>query len=200
MPTLYVYNDGHYNALEKRWQWVDKHDTYTDFIIIPIRSAVVVQREDGGPWMHGTVVEHGTKEYNISLTICVMKTGHIITRTAHHVKLKMIPTEPQLCVEIKKAEKQQQGNYGFDSPVNTYSMPNTNKDYTQTPEEILEYKCRLCQGRRLKCRKMQTCDNAHATGHTPQHSRAALESRQDIIVNFTNALLQARKWQLVVVE
>ena len=64
LPKLYNFDNHHCDASKQRQHWVHKHDTHIDFNIIPEKSTVVVQREDGGPWKHGTVVEHGINEYN----------------------------------------------------------------------------------------------------------------------------------------
>ena len=90
---LYHYDDGHYDTLKCRQQWTDRHDTCSIFTIISERLTVV-QREDGGPRIHGTAVAHGSKRHiNISYKICVTKTGHIITRTAIHIRQILVPTE-----------------------------------------------------------------------------------------------------------
>ena len=41
---LYHCDNVHYDALEERHKWPDKHDTHTDFTIIPVGSTVVVQK------------------------------------------------------------------------------------------------------------------------------------------------------------
>ena len=61
---------------------------------IPLRSTVVVQREDGRPWTHGTVVNtgdhnHHDRSYIVQLTM----TGKQITRNRHHIKPTNIITD-----------------------------------------------------------------------------------------------------------
>ena len=48
------------------------NDASQIFASIPIGSTVVVQREDGGPWTHGTIVgkgdhNHHNQSYNIQI-------------------------------------------------------------------------------------------------------------------------------------
>ena len=51
-PLTYDYDNKHFDALKQRQQLVGRHDTGNYFTIIPIGSAVAVQREGGGPWTH----------------------------------------------------------------------------------------------------------------------------------------------------
>ena len=81
MPILYDYEDEHYGALKQRQQWPSKYGTQKDFATIPVGMTIVVQREDGSPWTHGTVVGHGTKQQNNkSFEIHVIEKGFIIIR------------------------------------------------------------------------------------------------------------------------
>ena len=54
-------DDDHHSKLVDR-QHKNNNDTSPVFTSIPIGSAVVVQREDGGLWTHGTIV--GTGDHN----------------------------------------------------------------------------------------------------------------------------------------
>ena len=65
-------------------------------------------REDIGPWMHGTVVNHRSQDHDSRLyRICVVIIGHIITRTAHHVRQTLICVEEYLRSEIHKSTQAQ---------------------------------------------------------------------------------------------
>ena len=131
-PIQYHYDDVHYDTLKQRQQWADKHDTHTDFTVIPVGSIVLVQREDSGPWMYGRVVDHGTKEHNNkSYKIYVMKTGCIITCTACQIKETLIPTEQYLHDELTMVENQCQGDNDFNRFVKENSMAYTNAYHTQ---------------------------------------------------------------------
>ena len=74
-------DDNHYEALVKRQIRNDKnYDTVRNYDLFSIVSTVAVQREDGGPWTHGTIV--GTDDHNHnnrSYTISVTRTGCIVT-------------------------------------------------------------------------------------------------------------------------
>ena len=54
--------------------------------LIPIGSQVMVQRDDSGPWTHGTVVDHNKAEHNMqSYDIRLTLSGCIITRNIKHI-------------------------------------------------------------------------------------------------------------------
>ena len=64
---------------------------------IPIGSTVVVQHEDGGPWIHGTIEGKGDHSHNDrSYTIQVTKTGQLISSNSKHVKPTQITAEQYL--------------------------------------------------------------------------------------------------------
>ena len=89
---------------------------------MPIGHTVLVQREDNGPWMHGKVVEHGSRDHhNKSYKIHMTKTSHIITRTTHCVEQTPISTEQDLHDDITKV-KNLQPDDDFDRLVNAYSV------------------------------------------------------------------------------
>ena len=58
---IYDCDDKEYEALKQRQQWVDKCDISKYFTIIPVWSTASVQRKDGSPLTHGTLVGHGSK-------------------------------------------------------------------------------------------------------------------------------------------
>ena len=56
-----------YNAdALKLWQgrYLKNNDTFRDSISFSIRSAVAVQRDDGGLWMYGVIVEGKSTDHN----------------------------------------------------------------------------------------------------------------------------------------
>ena len=60
-------------------QWAENHDAYRFYHCI-CRAKCGGKKEDDVPWMHDTVVEHGTREHNnILYKIDVIKKGCIIT-------------------------------------------------------------------------------------------------------------------------
>jgi hypothetical protein len=60
--------------------------------LLPVGTEVRVQREDNGPWTHGTVIDHGDpnhhfRSYKVQLTLG----GRIIVRNARHVERTDVP-------------------------------------------------------------------------------------------------------------
>ena len=71
--------------------------TPRNYVSIPTGSTVVVQHEDGGPWIYGTVKgkddhNHHERSYNI----CITRTGHFVTRDKKHIKPTQITAEQYL--------------------------------------------------------------------------------------------------------
>ena len=63
-------------------------------ISLPTGYTIAVQREDGAPWMHGTVIEHGNEDQSDRLyKICITMSGHIFTRNIRHIKCIQITAE-----------------------------------------------------------------------------------------------------------
>ena len=55
-------NDDHYDKSVERAGKADKnYDTLISYNSILIGSTVVFQREDGGPWTHGPIIDKGDK-------------------------------------------------------------------------------------------------------------------------------------------
>ena len=55
--------------------------------IFPIGSLVMVQREDGGPWTHGTIINHNKEDHHMqSYRIKLSLSGHVITRNTKHIR------------------------------------------------------------------------------------------------------------------
>ena len=54
--------------------------------IFPIGSLVMVQKEDGGPWTHGTIIDHNKENHHMqSYRIQLSLTGCVVTRNMKHV-------------------------------------------------------------------------------------------------------------------
>ena len=73
-------DDDHHSKLVDR-QSKNDNDTSPVFSNIPIGSAVAVQHDDGGPWIHGTVVNTGNhKHHDRSYIIQLTTNGRCISR------------------------------------------------------------------------------------------------------------------------
>ena len=54
---------------------------------MPTRTTVAVQREDIGPWTHGTIAHYGDDEHSGWLyKIGIIRMGRMVIMTAGHVK------------------------------------------------------------------------------------------------------------------
>ena len=63
------------------------HDTHRNYTFIAIGSPVAVQQKDIDRWIHGTIVGKGDhNHHNRSYTICITKTGQLVTRSSKHIK------------------------------------------------------------------------------------------------------------------
>ena len=73
--VLFNHDDDHYAALIERQQNVNKDNyTHKDSSFLYTGSTVEVQKEDGSPWTHVTVLRHGLEEHNCrSYKICITK-------------------------------------------------------------------------------------------------------------------------------
>ena len=70
---------------------------------IPIRSTVVVDWEDGGPWTHGTIIGKGDhNHHNMVYKIQVTTAGRIITCNRQHIKPMPITTEDYVHHQARK--------------------------------------------------------------------------------------------------
>ena len=114
-------------------------------------STVVVQWEDGRPWTHGTVV--GKRDHNHnnrSYTICVTKTGWLITRNSNHIKTTHDKAEQFLWDQldkhrmgdpvediIKQLENKRQQNKSYTNNKQLTSVPNRNS--TSDTQESTQY-------------------------------------------------------------
>ena len=55
--------------------------------IFPIGSLVMDWKEDGGPWTHGTIINHNKEEHHMrSYRIKLSLSGHVITRNTKHIR------------------------------------------------------------------------------------------------------------------
>ena len=85
-PIGHDHNDNHYGKLINM-QHKNNDDTPPVFSYIPIGSAVAVQREDSGPWTHGTIVGSGNyNHHGRSYVIQLTTNGRHITQNRWHIK------------------------------------------------------------------------------------------------------------------
>ena len=60
-----VNDDEHHKVLvERQTKNNKKYDTARNYTLLPIGSTVVVQREDGDRWIHGTIVVKGDYDHD----------------------------------------------------------------------------------------------------------------------------------------
>ena len=86
-------NDDHHSKLVDR-QGKNDQDTSPLFSNIPIGSTVAVQYEDGGPWIHGTVVDKGDhNHHDRSYVIQLTTNGRCILRNRWHVRLTTVTAD-----------------------------------------------------------------------------------------------------------
>ena len=81
-PPILCDNDGNnHTALANRQSQSNKEaDTHVNIYFLPMGSTVVVQQEDGGPLMHGTIIGDGAKDHSVRcFKIRVTKTRYIIS-------------------------------------------------------------------------------------------------------------------------
>ena len=111
MTIIHDYDDEDYDALKQRQQWADKQDTGKDCRISfsgPKRIC-----HSGGAWCQRTL--------HRSYKMHVMKTGYIITKTAHYMKQTQMTTH-------------------YDKPKETIYNANTTRDKKQYLRQQASYK------------------------------------------------------------
>ena len=97
-----------YEALVNRQTKDDKNqDTPRNYVSVPTGPTVVVQHEDVGPWIHGTVRgkgehNHHERSYNIYIT----RTGQLVTRDRKHIKPTQIMAEQYLQDQLQNIQQQ----------------------------------------------------------------------------------------------
>ena len=73
------------------------------FVSIPLESTVVVQREDGGPWIHGMIEGKGDQNHHgRSYHICITKSDRLVTQNRQHIKQTPISAEQYLWDKLHK--------------------------------------------------------------------------------------------------
>ena len=93
------------SLLERQCQASQDIDTCKNIPFLPTGSTVVVKREDGEPWMHGTIMGHETDDHNNrSYIIRVTKTGHAVTRMKRHIQPTIVSAKDHL--QNKNTESQ----------------------------------------------------------------------------------------------
>ena len=81
-PQVNTNNDDeiHTALVNRQYRNEQSIDTSRNLVSLPIRSTVVVQQGDGGPWTHGTIEDKGSHNHHYrSYKIHITKTGRIIT-------------------------------------------------------------------------------------------------------------------------
>ena len=104
-PLIGFDNDEeHHTALIERQNKNNKDkDTSKNLVSLPLGSTVMVQREDGGPWTHGTTeAKSDHNHHDRSYKICITKTGKIVTCNRQHMKPMQILTEQYLHYQLHK--------------------------------------------------------------------------------------------------
>ena len=92
-------DDEHYDVLANRQTKNDKvYDTSKNFASFLIWPTEVVRQEDGGPWMHDTVVGRGDNNHSNRLT----KTVCIINKNSKHIKATLITAKQYLRDQLTK--------------------------------------------------------------------------------------------------
>ena len=106
-PRINTSNDHEHTSLVNRpYRNEQGIDTSKNFVSLPIRSTVVVQGEDRGPWTHGTIEDKGDHNYHDrTYKICITKTGRIITGNRQHIKPAPLYVEHYLCSQLNKHTK-----------------------------------------------------------------------------------------------
>ena len=101
-PLRQDYDDGHHSKLVDR-QGKNDNDTSPVFSNILIGSAVAVQCEDSGPWIHGTVVNMGDhNHHNRSYIIQLTKNDRCISRNRWHIKPTTVMADTYLQHQANK--------------------------------------------------------------------------------------------------
>ena len=98
-------SDEHNHAVLTNRQPCTNIDTYKNIPILLTWSTVEVQHEDGGCWMHGTVVGYRSDDnHGRSYKKWVTKMGFLITRTRRHIRNTPITAEKHLRSKVSRKE------------------------------------------------------------------------------------------------
>ena len=90
-------DDEYHKVLVKNKKNDKKYDIARNYTLLPIRSTVVVKREDSDRWTHGTILGKGDYNHNNqSYIIHVIKTGKTLSRNSKHVKVTPITADQYL--------------------------------------------------------------------------------------------------------
>ena len=120
----------HYNMLKvKQTNLIKNNSILKEYAFIPIGSTVAFQREESGPWTHGTVTEHHDAEHNgRSYRLWITTTGRIMTRTAGNIKIISILAKQYPWDQMSKQKYIYQDNLYIN--VITWHKPKQNKHLT----------------------------------------------------------------------
>ena len=80
------HNDHYESIVEIQSNTEKSYDTLRNYNSVPLESTVMVQRKDGGPWIHGRIVEKEDKN-----------TQGFSIHNLHHKEMMTDNREPQTC-------------------------------------------------------------------------------------------------------
>ena len=94
-PMLSDYNENHYKALKHhKANWPRAVILSKSLFVLHIGSTVAVSWEDGGPWMHGTMIDYDNEDHNRRLyRIHITRTRWVLTINTGHIKHTPIAVE-----------------------------------------------------------------------------------------------------------
>ena len=99
------------DALAAKQEWMkNNHDSKlankAEPEIFPIGALVIVQKEDGGPWTHGTIINHNKEDHHMqSYRIKLSLSGCVITRNTKHIReTSIMPWMYRKIEKIKQTE------------------------------------------------------------------------------------------------
>ena len=92
-------DDEDYEALKAHQdKYLKGSDIQNDSLSFPIGSTVVIQGEDGGPWIYCIIVETNNIDHNgQSYIIIVTKVGRLITNNMKHTSRTFLMMKQYLC-------------------------------------------------------------------------------------------------------
>ena len=100
-------DDDHYETpVERKTKAGKSYDTLREYYSIPVGSTEVIQRDDGGPWTHGKIIDKGDHNHNDqSYKVYMKKIGWQITRNSKHVKVTPITSKQYHGNQLSKDRK-----------------------------------------------------------------------------------------------
>ena len=116
---------------------VNKLSDRSESEVLPIGTQVMVQKEDTGPWTHGTIIHHNKAEHNKrSYRIKLPLTGHVVTRNTKHIRKTVIKPWMYKCIEKLKQTDNDNGQDKTYNHIAGKILPD--KKVTSTPPQTPE--------------------------------------------------------------